>query len=47
MEPAPPKDPSPEADRASKPGGTLLRFKRLTNHLFGVGKPADTDEGKK
>lgn len=47
MQPLPPKDSPPEAAQAPKPGATMLRFKRLTNHLFGIGKPTEADDDKK
>lgn len=47
MEPSPPKKPAPEPERAPPPGGTMLRFKRLTNHLFGIGKPPEAEDDKK
>lgn len=39
MEPSPPPQDGPDKDPppAPRPGGTLLRFKKLTNHLFGLG----------
>jgi hypothetical protein len=37
-----PKDNSDKAaDGGKRPGGTLLRFKKLTNHLFGRADPAE------
>lgn len=42
-----PKDGPASGDAEPKPGGTLLRFKKLTTHLFGVGpKAPDTPPGK-
>lgn len=40
--PAPKESPAPD-DAAPKPGGTLLRFKKLTTHLFGVGPKAEPE----
>jgi hypothetical protein len=45
----PPEEPDKgEESPAPRPGGTLLRFKKLTNHLFGIGakdepQPSDKD----
>ena len=39
---SPPQDgPAKDPDSAPRPGGTLLRFKKLTNHLFGLDKKED------
>ena len=48
MDPSPPpqKEPEKEAPPAPRPGGTLLRFKKLTNHLFGLDRKDESETGK-
>lgn len=41
MESAPKDNSDKAADSGKRPGGTLLRFKKLTNHLFGRTDPAE------
>lgn len=45
---SPPQDgPAKDPDSAPRPGGTLLRFKKLTNHLFGLDKKEVEDAADK
>ena len=47
MAPSKAQDEPPEPDAGKRPGGTLLRFKKLTNHLFGRSEPdEDVPAGK-
>lgn len=44
----PPEEPEKEdAPPAPRPGGTLLRFKKLTNHLFGIGAKDEPEKSDK
>ena len=47
MEPSKAQNEPPAPDDGKRGGGTLLRFKKLTNHLFGRSEPdEDAAAGK-